>query len=989
MDFSAPATPSKIMKALYDALASPTPNSSLVNSALDKLITEVYSRSPVPSPGSGEWMKAMQCCCKKISPENPLLLAKCANILLVLIGTHQVSLKEHEIDSIVSWSCSGLTGAPDIVFIDFLQMLDALMKKEKEYFSSDCTELLNVLTSKLEDKASVSLPQDIRMWRITCLKTLSTSISHENLELIAASYFDAVFTLKPDEDRQSQCQLWINVLEGFEILCASSSEWIQPVLKHLVVAIHSAMTTGMNVSPSPTLQFPAHVIMSLPSELPPIKTRPVVRFKRRNRRKAKQVAWAENDTSTVRDDDRCNFKIERTTWISSSDSELSDSESGITKQHKKLEAHVRHAAYNLLIQLIKIVGCKSIFEWYCALFSRLIEAVQAETYSKPRCATFGALAILLSGSKMFLAQAQDNEGKSFTSFSEVLAIQLTTLHEALIYSLKHASLSETQLLTALFLATGAMIKVTPYSRLKPGLFESVISAIRPFTTSKDTYVVSCVLHCLIEVVGLPPVNEEISTIIATPTSDSESVPWILKYAISYLDEDVNGIRVFAWFVLSDLCQNHFNVIESQIDTIESRVLLELSSDKPLVAPLKALANLIDKYQCNQDYIKRVNNLWDELLQNNSPFLQAFQDPGKPAGVACDCLSLIGSKKFHMLSEDKKILIITLVFGCCVHELPFVRFSALNVLSNFLSYPQMSGEVQFMCDTKDYLIRALKDPVEHVRIKAAWAFSNLVDVLVDSNDEDLLAEVSIYELLQAALSLSSDTQKVKQNIMRAIGLVLLLVKPTDLEHSKWKDALEKACTMLQHCATTGSLMKMRWNACYTIATMLKNEFLYESLQPFMPSLLKSLCTIVISCNNFKVRMNACLALGSIKQRKVYGSLYIFVWQSLLEGLDNAANMTDFSEFKHQHGLFENLCATICHVCCFIQPGDSSELQELLDYRLDFLCSHIRQCQERVAPEQAGAILRATNHIESISKTYPEDRFFKNLLTAFQASQILVI
>ncbi|KAF6208474.1 hypothetical protein GE061_016930 [Apolygus lucorum] len=819
----APEFPSKIMKTLYDSLAAPPPNSTLINSALDKLITEIHSRSPVPSPGSGEWMDAMHLCCNKISPESPLLLAKCANILLMLIGTHQVSLMESEIDSIVSWACISLSGAADIVFVDFLQMLDALMKRGKKYFSSERTELLNVLTSKLECKASVSLPQDVRMWRIACLKTLSTSTSSENLELIAASYFDAVFTLKTDEDWQSQCQLWINVLEGFEILCVSSPEWIQPVLKHLVVAIHSAMSTGMSGTPSPSLQFPAHVVMSLPSELPPIKTRTVVRFKKRNRRKAKQVAWAENDTSTVHDDDRNNFKVEPTTWVSSSDSELSDSESGITKQHKKLEAHVRHAGYNLLIQLIKIVGCKAIFEWYCAIFSRLIEAVQVETYTKPRCATFGALATLLSGSKMFLAQAQENDGKSFTSFSEVLAVQLTTLHEALIYSLKQASLSETQLLTALFLAIGATIKVTPYSRLKPGLFESIISAIRPFTTSKDTYVVSCVLHCLIEVVGLPPVIEEISSVIATPTSDSEPVSWILKYALSYLDEDVNGIRVFAWFVLSDLCQHHFNIIEPQIDIVESRILEELSSDKQLVAPLKALGNLIDKYQCNQDYIKRVNNLWDTLLLSNSPFLQAIQDPGKPAGVACDCLSLIGSKKFHMLSEDKKILIITLVFGCCVHELPFVRFAALNVLSIFLSYPQMSGEVQFMCDTKDYLIRALKDPAENVRIKAAWAFSNLVDVLVESKDEYLLVEIPIFELLQAALSLSSDTQKVKQNIMRAIGLVLLLVKPADLEQSKWKDALEKACTMLQQCASTGSLMKMRWNACYTVATMMKNEF----------------------------------------------------------------------------------------------------------------------------------------------------------------------
>lgn len=973
----APPTPSKLMKALYDALSPPEPDSSIVNSVLDKLITEIHCRNPVPSPGA-DWLRAIRFCCQKIGQENPLLLAKCANILLMLISTHHISLTTDDVDFIVSWAVQSLREAPDIVYIDFLQMLDAVIKAEPNYFSTERPELIDVLSSKLEEKSTVSLPLEVTSWRISCLKSLSNSTPNSSLHIIVASYFDIAFSLKK-EDPQGYCQIWIKVLEGFEILSVKSSEWIQPVLQHLVVAVHTAMTTGLNVAPSPTLQFPAHIIMPMPAELPPV--RPVLKLKKRQRGKGKQVPWPENDRNTQ---DEGKLQVETQPWVSSSDSEFSDSETGKAKQIKKLEAHVRHSAYNFFIHLVKIVGCKSLLEWYCALLSRLIDAVQAETYSKPRCAVFGALTTFLSGSRTFLAQAQDTEGKAFTSFSEVLAVQLTNLHKAIIWSLKNAPMSDRQQLTALFTAAGVLIKSTPYSRLKKGLFSSLFSNIQTFTASKDRDIISCVLQCLLEIVIINPVSSEVSEAVAAQEDGND--PWLLKYAITYLDEDVNGIRVFAWAVISGLIQYHFTLIEPHAITIENRILQDMSSNKAIVPLLKALTSLLDKYVNDAKYITRAHDIWDKLLEQNSPFLQAVQDPGKPAIVACDCLSLIGSKKFHMLTENKKILIITVVFGCCCSDLQAVRYAALNVLSTLLSFPQMSGEVQFVCDAKDHLIRALKDPVETVRVKAAWAFGYMVDLLVDSKDEELLREVSVFEVLQAALSLTSDTQKVKMNILRAVGHVMLLITEEDLEQPKWKTALDKACNMMQHCATSGSLMKMRWNACYAIATMFSNECLYETLLPTVPSLLQNLCTIVISCNNFKVRINACLALSSIKQRKMYGSLYIFVWQSLLEGLDNAANMPDFSEFKHQHGLLENLCSAVCHMTSFVQPGDIAELKEILDSRLSFLSEHLKQCQERVTPEQAGALLRATSHLENIAKSLPNDVFLNHLLLAFRSAHI---
>lgn len=39
--------------------------------------------------------------------------------------------------------------------------------------------------------------------------------------------------------------------------------------------------------------------------------------------------------------------------------------------------------------------------------------------------------------------------------------------------------------------------------------------------------------------------------------------------------------------------------------------------------------------------------------------------------------------------------------------------------------------QFIHDTKDILIKRLKDESDYVRTKAAWAFGNLVDLLIEN------------------------------------------------------------------------------------------------------------------------------------------------------------------------------------------------------------------------------------------------------------------
>lgn len=65
----------------------------------------------------------------------------------------------------------------------------------------------------------------------------------------------------------------------------------------------------------------------------------------------------------------------------------------------------------------------------------------------------------------------------------------------------------------------------------------------------------------------------------------------------------------------------------------------------------------------------------------------------------------------------------------------------------------------------------------------------------------------------------------------------------------------------------------------------------------------LCTGVKECKNFKVRINAALALGTPSQRQHYGTTEQFcaVWRSLLGALETAETVMDFAEYKYRDSL----------------------------------------------------------------------------------------
>lgn len=75
--------------------------------------------------------------------------------------------------------------------------------------------------------------------------------------------------------------------------------------------------------------------------------------------------------------------------------------------------------------------------------------------------------------------------------------------------------------------------------------------------------------------------------------------------------------------------------------------------------------------------------------------------------------------------------------------------------------------------------------------------------------------------------------------------------------------------------------------------------------FQNQVFPSLCTLTQECKNLKVRINAAAALRAPSARAHYGDNYTVLWRGLLAAMENAANVDDFTEYKHKDNLIEQV------------------------------------------------------------------------------------
>ena len=68
---------------------------------------------------------------------------------------------------------------------------------------------------------------------------------------------------------------------------------------------------------------------------------------------------------------------------------------------------------------------------------------------------------------------------------------------------------------------------------------------------------------------------------------------------------------------------------------------------------------------------------------------------------------------------------------------------------------------------------------------------------------------------------------------------------------------------------------------------------------------NLTALTQECKNLKVRINAAVALRAPANRTQYGDYYVPIWRGIMAAMENAANVDDFTEYKHKDNLIEQV------------------------------------------------------------------------------------
>ncbi|XP_050301710.1 HEAT repeat-containing protein 6 [Anthonomus grandis grandis] len=647
----------------------------------------------------------------------------------------------------------------------------------------------------------------------------------------------------------------------------------------------------------------------------------------------------------------------------------------------------------------------------------LLTCIHRDPSIRGKMTALNALLMLLTSSKAYLSQAElKDKPSSFTPFSELLALTLIEVHNNLCLALNQTS---APVLAQVLKCLAALVQATPYHKIPAGLITKIVRHIKTLVCHRDAtvqvtalIVAGCILAYEPPVPEITQVMTKVQKEEETPkkklqnhvpveefdyaqfSSDEEetvvmeidSIPWLLQrclrnLGISFEELDSQGVAVKpvpapvkleSLQVLSAMSRNYFDSImlphlnyitkALNVSLMDKYVDLRLHAGRAVDFVGQSISKTCEKEAPTTSCI----NFWLVLLDN--PLVALIQNDQQAAlrAVGCDCFGSIGAEIFQQFPREKQILCVTLLFAATKDEESTVRGAAVRALALCVLYPSLRDDPGFVVDTAESVLQALKDDNLNVRIKASWSLGNLSDALVLNskklcdNNEDSIPDKVLLRLLEASICCANDNDKIKVNNVRACGNLLQLVDDILLEKECFKDASSQAMNSLIQASTVGFNMKVRWNACYALANVLKNEHLYSKLDAFtwQQSVFTKLTELVVTFKNFKVRINAALALSAPTKREHYGQCFESVWTGMLQALENSHNIDDFTEYKHRDHLVEQICLCLGHLTTLITREDLSHLDGTLSLYLDTFKMHMRKVIERLVPEKSTDLFAAS-------------------------------
>ncbi|EDV24117.1 uncharacterized protein TRIADDRAFT_26416 [Trichoplax adhaerens] len=644
-----------------------------------------------------------------------------------------------------------------------------------------------------------------------------------------------------------------------------------------------------------------------------------------------------------------------------SESEYSDNESGQVLKLKSAMSKVRLSALSCLQTIFK--RCRkatSLGYWHYFIpdsteskAPSIFTCITKDNSIKCRQGGLFLLTALFDGSKSYLTAAnyKDKSNGPFISFSFTLASMLHEVHRSLIKSLQQAN--SNQLILQILKCLAVVVTNTPYNRLQEGFLSKIIDSILHYMYKKDHNIRVAFLACLTSVISTEGPSSEMQQLLSAsvypgynfkPIDNAHPLsnhsPWLIKLCsnllyeskqVTNLDDSMNSLSLQspiaedALQVLIVFAANYPQIVRKSLHDLKN-IASDCMADgdrKITLYAVKLLEEIARIRQRNiaeadannkEAYLLEAVNYWKYLL---SDVLQNLSQPSVNSTIraaGCDCLSMIGAEVFQELPMTLRIFCMTTLLTLCKDENPFVKASAVRCVGVFTMYPMLRDDTSFTADCVIEILNAIENSQLNVRVKAAWSLANVIDAMVVNRSQyhENFSMKLISRIYAVILKATDDNDKIKFNIMRALGNMLQFLSSNHLEKEEFQDYISKSMALLSKSVGSG-MMKVRWNACSALGKMFQNTAIAVGAIKWTTSVFNTLMFAIETCKNFKVRITAAQALSSASDRRCYGdpALYASIWKSYVVCLSSSAVTTDFNEYRHLNNLKDQVAMHLNH------------------------------------------------------------------------------
>ncbi|KAK8583569.1 hypothetical protein V6N12_067835 [Hibiscus sabdariffa] len=479
---------------------------------------------------------------------------------------------------------------------------------------------------------------------------------------------------------------------------------------------------------------------------------------------------------------------------------------------------------------------------------------------------------------------------------------------------------------------------------------------------------------------------------------------IVTAAIKVLDECLRAISGFRG--TEDLSDEKFLDSPFTSDCIRTKKV----SSAPSYGPESLEDTTEERNTCpagNQQWAETIEKLMPLILWHTSAMVRT---------ASVTCFAGITSSVFFTLSKENQDFIVSSLISAAEHDkVPSVRSAACRAIGVVSCFQKTSESAEILGKFIHVVEINTHDPVVSVRIPASWALANICDSLRHFVDDFPLKQSTDSEtifhlvelLIECALRLTKDGDKVKSNAVRALGNLARFVRsssscvdkktvaktgfpssdyatmfpaaselkafdgggitsssPASLKDLHW---LERMVQAFISCVTTGNV-KVQWNVCHALSNMFLNKTIQLQDMDWAPSVFGILLLLLRDSSNFKIRIQAAAALAVPETALDYGKSFPDIVQGLEHVVENLGSdpISAPSSFKYRIALEKQLTSTLLHVLSLASASDHKPLKDFLVKKASFLEEWFKMLYSSLGETSAQSETVGNQKKEMISK-----------------------